>query len=394
MGEHNALGMPNLNWVDLIIVALLIAAAIQGIRAGLVEIFVIGGFFGGLFLGGWLFPHLIPIHDRTLLTLVNANLVLLLAVFSAVKGFDLGHKLVSIGKGKARIAESVLGSLLGVAAMLATIGLLGVMIGRLPFEGFSNSANDSYTVQTLSRHLPAVPAVFAEFNRLVDPNSPPRLFVAPPSSASRSPAESEFELAAAKAVTATVRITSFGCGGVVSGSGFVVGPNLVATNAHVVAGVKRPIVKHNNRSYEGVPVFFDPNLDFAIVRVKNLNVNPLSLAAANVNSNTTVAVVGYPGGNLAAIPGVVTNDLNIFGRNIYDLGVIGRNVYEIQAHLAEGSSGGPVVLSDGRVAGVIFAKYDLSDEYGYALTSPHLLGAVRAAQHATNRVNTGACMAG
>jgi S1-C subfamily serine protease len=89
----------------------------------------------------------------------------------------------------------------------------------------------------------------------------------------------------------------------------------------------------------------------------------------------------------------VADDSNIFGRNIYDLGVIGRNVYEIQAHIAEGSSGGPVVLPDGRVAGVIFAKYDLSDDYGYALTSPHLLGAVDAAQHATNRVNTGACLA-
>lgn len=386
--------MPYLNWVDFIIVALLIAAAIQGIRAGLIEIFVIGGFFSGLFLGGWLFPHLLPIHDRTLLTLVNANLVLLLAVFGAVKGFDLGHKLIASGKGKLRRAEAVIGSVLGVVAMLAAVWLVGVMIGRLPFGGFSNSANDSYTIQTLSRHLPPVPAVFAEFDRLVDPNSPPHIFVTPPSVAPRSLAQSEFELAAAKATAATVRITSFGCGGVASGSGFVVGDNLVATNAHVIAGVKRPIIKYNNHSYEGVPVSFDPNLDFAIVRVKNLDVSPLFLAGANVDLNTTVAVTGYPGGNFAAAPGIVSDDLNIFGRNIYDLGVIGRNVYEIQTHIAEGSSGGPVVLPSGQVVGIIFAKYDLSDDYAYALTSPHLLGAVRAAQHATKRVNTGACMAG
>ena len=386
--------MPNLNWVDLIVITLLIVAAIQGIRAGLVEVFIIVGFFSGLFLGGWLFPHLLPIHDRTLLTLVNANLVLLLAVFSAVKGFDLSHKLISISKGKVRWAEAAVGSLLGVTAMLAIVGLLGVMIGRLPFGGFSNSANDSFVIQTLSRHLPPVPAVFAEFNRLVDPNSSPQLFGTPSFTVPRSPAQSDFELAAAKAASATVRITSFGCGGVTSGSGFVVGLNLVATNAHVIAGVKRPIIKYNNHSYEGVPIFFDPNLDFAIVRVKDLNVVPLSLAATNVMIDTTVAVVGYPGGNYTAVPGIVTNDVNIFGRNIYDLGVIGRNVYEVQAHLAEGSSGGPVVLPDGRVAGVIFAKYDSSDDYGYALTSPHLLGAVQSAQTASKRVNSGACMAG
>jgi S1-C subfamily serine protease len=384
--------MPNLNWVDLVIAALLIAAAIQGIRAGLIEIFVIGGFFSGLFLGGWLFPHLLPIHDRTLLTLVNGNLVLLLAVFAAVKGYDLGHKLISNGKGKVRLAESVFGSLLGVAAMLAIVGLLGITIGRLPFEGFSNSANDSYTVKSLSLYLPPVPAVFAEFNRLVDPNSPPQLFTKPVSSSYLSPTQAEFERAAAQAATATVRITSFGCGGVASGSGFVVGSNLVATNAHVIAGVKRPIVKYGNNSYEGVPVFFDPNLDFAILRTRNLNVSPLTLATENVSLNTTVAVAGYPGGNYSVSPGVVTDDSNIFGRNIYDLGVIGRNIYEVQTHIAEGSSGGPVVTSDGRVVGVIFAKYDLSDNYGYALTSPHLLGAVRSAQHATNRVNTGACL--
>ena len=386
--------MPILNWVDLIIVVLLIAAAIQGIRAGLVEFFVIGGFFGGLFLGGWLFPHLLPIYDRTLLTLVNANLVLLLAVSAAVKGYDIGHKVLSNGTGKVRLAESALGSLLGVAAMLAIVGLLGVTIGRLPFGGFSNSANDSYTVQSLSLYLPPVPAVFAVFNRLVDPNSPPHLFVAPPSSVARSPAAVDFERAAAKAATATVRITSFGCGGVASGSGFVVGDNLVATNAHVIAGVKRPIVKYNNHSYEGVPVFFDPNLDFAILRVSQLNVSPLNLATANVRINTTVAVAGYPGGNFATASGVISDDLNIFGRNIYDLGVIGRNVYEIQTHIAEGSSGGPVVLSSGQVVGIVFAKSDVSTAYGYALTSPHLLGALRTAQHATNRVNTGACMAG
>ncbi|MDB5171080.1 MAG: serine protease [Candidatus Saccharibacteria bacterium] len=387
--------MPNFNWIDLIIVALLVGAAIQGIRAGLVEFFVVGGFFTGLFLGGWLFPHLLPIDDRTLLTLVNVNLVLLLATFAAVKGYDIGRKLLSISKSKRKIhkAESGIGMMLGVVAVLIIVWLLGAMIGRLPFEGFSNSTNDAYIVHTLDRHLPTIPAVFAKFNRLVDPNSPPQLFAAPPTS-SRPHTPSDFELAAAKAAPATVRITSFGCGGLVTGSGFVVGPNLIATNAHVIAGVKRPIIKYNNHSYEGVPVLFNPNLDFAILRVKNLNVSPLQLVTENIKPGTTVAVLGYPGGNYTAVPGVMRNDLQVFGRNIYDVGVIGRNVYEIETHVAEGSSGGPVVLPDGRVAGIMFAKYDLSDNYGYALTSQHLLANVNTALHATNRVSTGVCMAG
>jgi hypothetical protein len=190
-----------------------------------------------------------------------------------------------------------------------------------------------------------------------------------------------------------VRITSFGCGGLVDGSGFAVGPDLVVTAAHVIAGVKRPIVKSGLQSFAAVPVRFDANQDIAILHVPGLNNQPLSLAAGGVNTGSTVYAIGYPKSIYTVVPGVVRNDLQVFGPNIYNQGAIGRNIYEVQTHIDEGDSGGPVVLPDGRVAGLILSK-SADSNYGYALTSSSFLGQVQKATTSLRRVSTGVCYAG
>jgi len=283
---------------------------------------------------------------------------------------------------------------LSTVAVLAVVWLLAATIGRLPFEGFSNSADDAFVVQFLDHHLPPVPAVLAEFNREVDANSSPQIFVQPDSRAvSAALLSPTFQSAIARAAAATVRITSFGCGGIVSGSGFAVGPGLVATNAHVIAGVHRPIIKADNHSYVGVPVVFNPNLDFAVLRVKDLNIPSLKLTNKAVNVGTTLAVAGYPDGNYAVVSGVVRINFVVYGRNIYDEGVVGRNIYELQTQIDTGSSGGPIVLSDGDAAGIVFAKSDATPGYGYAITSPSLLSEINQAKHNQQRVSTGVCLA-
>jgi S1-C subfamily serine protease len=390
-----------LNWIDGVIILLLIGAVIGSFRIGFfIQTLVIAGFFGALFLGGWLFPHVIPVQDRTLRTIINVNLVLGGATYAAFKGLDIGQKLhLNFSKGKFKLAESIFGLLPGLAASLIAIWLLAAMFGRLPFVGFSNSVSDALIVQSLSRRLPDVPAVFAVFNRQVNPNSPPELFVDKPEpqpSFNFSPGA--VESATAKTKMSMVRITGFGCGGVEAGSGFAVGKNLVATNAHVVAGIKRPIIKYDGHSYEAVPVLFNSGLDIAVLRVTttvhDFKAPALPLADASAKEDTTVAVLGYPGGNFAAIPGIIRNDLVVRGRNIYDLGVVRRNIYEVQTNVSYGSSGGPVVLGDGKVAGMVISKYDLVDNYAMALTSLHLKDEIRRAENSHRRVSTGSCLAG
>jgi S1-C subfamily serine protease len=393
--------MLSLNWIDIMIILLLFGAGWLSWRIGFFrQLFVLGGFFGALFIAGWLFPHILPIHDRTLLTLINANLVLLVAIYAAIRGFDLGyylHRRFNKKPWQGSTLERATGMAPGLVAALILVWLLGAMVGRLPFEGFSNSVNDSRIIQSLDHQLPSIPAVFAEFNRLVDPNSQPYLFVKPKPQASFNFSTSDFQTAVNKAAASIARITGFGCGGLVTGSGFTIGQNLVATNAHVVAGVQRPIIKYGGHSFESVPVLFDANLDFAILRlqpkVHAFTAPVLRLAAQDVDNDTTVAALGYPGGNFTASPGIIRNNLTVFGRNIYDVGVIGRDVYEVQTQAAEGSSGGPLVLSDGRVAGVIFARDDSNGSYAYALASSHLLDETNKAQKSSQRVSTGVCLA-
>lgn len=388
------------NWVDIIVIALLATAVVEGIRIGiLTQLFVISGFFGALFLAGWAFPHILPIHDMTLRALINGGLVFTTACYVAMRSFDLGQSIhwsfrlgKRISKRTLKWLETVLGSLPGLLAGLALVWLAGVGIGRMPFEGFSNSVSDSRIVQQLTRSLPPVPAVFALFGRQVNPNAQPYVFIQPKPQADFNYSSADFARAAAKATPSIVRITSFGCGGIMSGTGFAVGPDLVATNAHVIAGVKRPIIKYQNNSYEGVPVYFDTALDLALLRVSHLRASPLTLDPSNAPLGSTVAVTGYPGGNYLVVPGLLRDTRAVAAKDIYDQGIFGRGIYVTQTHVDSGSSGSPLVLADGRVVGIVFSKStDVSDN-AYALTSPHIAAALHAVEKSYRRVSTRACI--
>jgi S1-C subfamily serine protease len=388
------------NWIDLIIVVCLGLAVAEGLRIGILsQLFVITGFFVTLFVAGWIFPHVVRFHDLTLRTMVNATLVLLTAAYGAVRSFDLGQDIHwSFRLGKLRknrgleTAETVLGSLPGLVAGIVLVWLLGVMIGRLPFVGLSNSVNDARIVQQLTRRLPPVPAVFAQFDAHIDPNAQPYISIPSKPQTSFDYDPQAVQAASAKAAPSMVRITSFSCGGIVAGSGFVVAPGLIATDAHVIAGSQRPIVKYGGKSYEAVPVHFDATLDLAILRVRGLAAPPLALVPGNITLGTTVAVLGYPGGNYRAAPGIVRDTRATAGASIYSMGSFGRGVYLVQTHVDYGSSGGPIIMPDGRAAGIIFSKSVDADNVAYALTSVHINTALQRAKTSQRRVGTGACM--
>lgn len=392
--------MLGFNWVDLIILLLLTITVIEGLRIGVLsQLFIITGFFATLFISGWVFPHLVRFHDPTLRTTVNAALVLLTSAYVGVRSFDLGQKVHwsfrfgSLRKDhKLETAETVLGSLPGLAAGLILVWLLGVAIGRLPFVGLSNSVNDAQIVQLLTRKLPPVPAVFAEFDSHIDPNAQPYV-----SLQSKPQADFNFDAqivqsAATKAAPSIVRITSFSCGGIVPGSGFVIAPGLIATNAHVIAGSRRPIIKYNNASYEGVPIYFNALLDLALVRVSGLHAPSLQLLSARAKLDTTVAVLGYPGGNYQIRPGIIRDTRATAGTNIYNLGSFDRGVYMVQASVDYGSSGGPVVTENGQAAGIIFSKSTTTKDTAYALSAEHISSALQRVKASYTRVGTGACM--
>ena len=385
-----------LNWVDLLIILLLAGSVYVAVKIGLYRLlFVIVGFFGAMFFGGYVFPHLLPIKDDTLKFIINCNLVLLFSIFGGVKGFDIGHKLKkSIKHPKHHAYESWLGGLLGCAAMLIVVWLLAVVVGRMPFAGLSNSANDALIVQKLDETLPPVPAIFARLDMLIDPNAQPKVFKGHqprPALISRG-LSLELAMVANDKSDSVVRLTGFGCGGIVTGTGFVVAPNLIATNAHVVAGVKRPIIKSEYESYVGEPVVFNAGADVAILRTKGFKAQPFEISDTLLQPKSRLAMVGYPNGNFTVREAEVISLDDILVSNIYGIGDFGRKVYYFRADVRDGNSGGPIIGSDGKVAGMVFARVDGKSGAGYALISDKLTPLISQAKKTNRKVSTGACL--
>ena len=189
-----------------------------------------------------------------------------------------------------------------------------------------------------------------------------------------------------------VKVEGQGCGGVVEGSGFVVGSGLIATNAHVIAGIAKPYVQDSNGTHTATPIWFDPDLDFAVLRASNLAGHSLVISSSKVASGTPAAALGYPGGgSFKADPAAVLDQFTASGRNIYGNGHVNRAVYEVQADIIPGNSGGPLVGKDGSVIGVIFAQSTTYEHVGYALTTAQVSTELDQAIARNQTVTTGRC---
>jgi S1-C subfamily serine protease len=396
---HNAYDMNHMlyvSWLDLLIVLFLVLFVWLLRKTGLLShLLMIGGFFIGLFVGGWLFPHILAIHSANLKVLINENAVLLFAVIVGIAGSSLGNSLdYRFTKKFPKTLATAVTVIVNLGFGLILVWLVTAAIGRLPFEDLSNSANDSLIAQFLDEHLPPIPALFSVFNRAVNPNNPSEDFIRINNQLEEYQPISSPTLDAAvnKDENSVVRITSFGCGSILTGSGFVAGPNLVITNAHVIAGAHRPIVKYGRQSYAGTVVLFDPNLDIAAIRVTGLDAPALTFDKQLLPDGTPIAALGYPGGNYTVMSGEVRDEQILYGSNIYNAGYFGRAIYEVQAAIEEGSSGSPMIIKNGEVAGVVFARSTAVNNDGFALDSQNLLAIVAKAKESTRKVGTGVCV--
>jgi S1-C subfamily serine protease len=183
-------------------------------------------------------------------------------------------------------------------------------------------------------------------------------------------------------------VTGFACGLGVEGSGWIVRPGVVVTNAHVVAGIERPSV--DRRDAESLPatvVFFDPRNDIAVLRVPGLVGKPLQLA--DPQRGVAVALVGYPeNGPLTRAAGRLGATVEAFSRDAYGHGPVARQVTTIRGVVRPGNSGGPGIDAHGRVRTVVFARR-AGDTGGYGI--PPELVRSDLARVGTSSVSTHGC---
>ena len=388
-----------MNFIDLLIILFLASSLIRGFELGFVrQLFSTAGFFIGLLIGALIEPTTVSwVHtqtSRSLMTLVTTlgSAFLFLSIGEYI-GISLKNKLALK---RIDSLDNGLGSGLAFVSVLIAVWLSAAIILSLPLPSVQAGMKDSRIVSLLDKHLPAAPTVIADLGHLIDPNGFPQVFTGleptPPQNINL-PNLGDLQPAVKADAASVVKIEGQGCGGIVEGSGFVVADNLIVTNAHVVAGIRRPYVIDANGNHVAAAVSFDPNLDLAVLRTSGLAGKPLSVGYDDVAAGTPGAVVGYPGGGgFTAKAAAVLDSFTATGRNIYDQGRVQREIYEIRADVIPGNSGGPLIAKDGSVIGVVFAESTTYNHVGYALTGQAIRHDIAAAEaHATTSVSTGSC---
>jgi S1-C subfamily serine protease len=387
------------NLLDLIILVGVAVAALNGFRRGAaLQVLVYAGLLLGLFAGAVLAPRLARLFSSPLTQAAVALIVLLaLAGIGDAIGWYAGARVWALARRSVLgPADSAAGSVVAVVALLLATWYIGVNLANGPFPQLSSEVRGSAIIRGLDAVLPEPPSLLTEVRSFLNRFGFPEVFAGlPPAPAGpvKGPTKGQAAAAAAAADQSTVRIEGAGCGGIVEGSGFVVGSNYVVTNAHVVAGIDAPKVQQQNGgSEDGVVVLFDPKMDVAVLRVAQTPGTPLRLDGQDVGRGADGAVLGYPGGgSLTVVPAAVRRELTAIGRDIYGRSTVERTVYELQAVVRPGNSGGPFVLTDGDVAGLVFAASTTDSHVGYALTSREIQPLVQRAEGRTRPVSTGVC---
>jgi uncharacterized membrane protein required for colicin V production len=291
-----------MNYIDVVIIILCISAIFRGHEIGMLQqLFSAMGFIGGLFIGAALEPHTVTLaHTQTgrllitLATTIGSGILLLLV--GEYIGAYAKHKLQHAKQ--ANRADQAFGGLVSIATLLLTVWLSAAVVSALPLPSLQTSLKESTIVAQLNRHLPAAPPIVADLGRLIDPNGFPQVFTGnePSPRTAQQPNLGSFAPVVAKDKPSVVKFEGLGCGGVVEGSGFIVSNDLILTNAHVVAGVKKPYIVDANGQHSATAVWFDPNLDLAILRVDGLTAAPLVIDTTHVDRSTGSVIMGYPGG--------------------------------------------------------------------------------------------------
>ena len=369
-----------MNIVDLIIILIVGFSAYRWYKIGLIRnLFAVVGLFVGVVLGLIIAPTIVGWFKDPMGKFISAMLAVSLSTLAfGTLGEAMGGKIdIRINSDAAKKINSISGSVASVFFVLLFIWLGTAVIISSPFKTLNSALENSSIIQYLNKNLPPTPPVIDRINALVKPLDFPQVFSGVPQKIGEpvAPAGSEtVKQAVASAGQSTVKIEARGCGNTISdGSGFIVGSGLVMTNSHVVAGSNNVTVLDSAGSYDAEVVYFDPGVDIAILKTPKLKGRVLNISTQLYSRGQEAIVLGFPGGGeFDAEPAGITRAIEARGLDIYNQEQIVRSVYEFIGNVVQGNSGGPLVLSDGTVIGMVFASAQNNSGYGYALTGQEI----------------------
>ncbi|MFG3722359.1 MarP family serine protease [Streptomyces massasporeus] len=386
--------------LDILLLLVVLAYAASGYRRGLVAGCVsLAGFVGGAVVGVWALPWVMDLVEAgtTRATLTAVFTVLL----PAVVGHELAGRLAlrlrrELDRGPLRMADGVGGAVANAVAVLIVAWVAASVLGASSSPLVTSAIRDSRLLGAVQRTMPdTTPAWFSGATSALTQAGFPQVF---------NPFENESTAEVAKptgdSVTAaatdaakrsTVKVEGVAGTQGREGSGFVYAREHVMTNAHVVAGIDEPTVQIGGvgRTYEARVVLFDPQKDVAVLYVPGLKA-PVLRFDDDAERGDSAVVAGYPqDGDLNLQAATVANRVRATGQNIYNDGTATREIYSIRSTVRPGNSGGPLLTTDGRVFGVVFARSTSDAETGYVLTADEVASDARGAAGATTPVDTG-----
>jgi S1-C subfamily serine protease len=187
-----------------------------------------------------------------------------------------------------------------------------------------------------------------------------------------------------------IRVLGTACGLGVEGSGWVVAPGLVVTNAHVVAGEDdTTVTTKGGATFDATPVHYDPANDLALLRTTTEI--PALTFARNPSRGQSAAVLGYPdNGPFATAAARFGDTREVISEDSYGRGPIHRSISSLRGAVRSGNSGGPLLDAQGRVLGTVFATTTYGPPGGFAIPDD----IVESALHQVGpQVDTGPCTA-
>jgi S1-C subfamily serine protease len=392
--------------LDLLLLVVVAAFAVSGYRQGfIVGILSFFGFVGGALLGAEFGPDIAHaiVGGQTQQDIVAVILLVSFAVIGQFVASAIGAAMRStVTWHSATVLDSIGGAVVSIVSVLLIAWVVGSVLNGSPFPVVDQQVNNSLMLKTLDRFMPQpAKTMFSDFRRLLDSNSTyaevfsgigeGRILAVP---APNPAVLNSVGYQRARQSVVKVQGIAPSCGKEIEGSGFVISPDHILTNAHVVAGVTQhqTVTTTSGQQLNAIVVFYDPQVDVAVLYVSGLNLPTLQFGPqANVGDDAVVA--GYPlnATSLQQAPARIGDIQNAVGPNIYQTTTVNRQIYEIRALVEEGNSGGPLLSPSGEVDGVVFAAAVGQSDTGFALTSQEVLPEARTGATATVPVSTQAC---
>jgi S1-C subfamily serine protease len=388
------MGVPG-DLLDGILLALMLMFAVSGYRHGfIVGLLSLAGFLAGVSVGGLV--ALAVARFFTSSPSWRALLAILVVFVIAVTGMLLASRvgvalrLRLTGRGTVTRIDSVAGAVMNGLAVLVIVWVIAAFAGSsAPASAFSREVKGSLMLSTVDRVMPPSLSTSPTLRDLVNVGMYTSIFSAlgagtsslpPPDASVVDSAAVRRDEKSVVMISGPIACTP-GKKASLEGSGFVIWPQHVLTNAHVVTGLAgAPTVTAGGQRYRATVVLDDTTVDVAVLYVPGLHAQALTLGGTAPYGSTGV-MAGYPrGGPLSLTAVTIGSSLNAITPGLKGVASVSRTVYALRGRVRKGNSGGPLLAGNGTVYGVVFAKAANQGDTGYALTARQVENVAKAGQ--------------